>query len=438
MKRIITTAGLAALGAASLHAAYAPGLTEMERSKPWSVSATLRGFYDDNYALRPSNQVDQGVKLKHDSFGIEVMPTVGVNLPFGGSSYFGLNYTMDMRWYDAREDNDADYSHIANLVFDHAFSDSLKLKLSDNFAYYQDYQLVQESQLGTTLLRSNMSNTRNLGQVSLRYDMSRQVGVEVGYSNTLYDYGQEGDGSYSALLDRLEHLARIDLRWTVMPTTVAMLGYQFGITDHTRTDSLNPDFLNFDYLPYVNPNVRDTRSHYLYLGAEHTFANSLTGALRAGGRYTEYPNALPEMPDSTISPYVDANLTYVYSPGSFVQLGVRHDRNQTDVYLNPDLVRANDFTMDEATTALYAVLNHKITPRLTANLTGQMQHGEFQGGPTTDSSVDVLYLVGLNLAYQFNPHLATEIGYNYDRIDSDFASRSYDRNRVYIGVRASY
>ena len=48
MKKIIASASLAALSAASLQAAYAPGLSPQEKSKAWAISGTLRGFYDDN------------------------------------------------------------------------------------------------------------------------------------------------------------------------------------------------------------------------------------------------------------------------------------------------------------------------------------------------------------------------------------------------------
>ena len=51
MKKIIASASLAALGAASVQAAYAPGLSPQEKSKAWTISGTLRGFYDDNPTL---------------------------------------------------------------------------------------------------------------------------------------------------------------------------------------------------------------------------------------------------------------------------------------------------------------------------------------------------------------------------------------------------
>jgi len=49
MNKLIVSASLVTLGATGLQAAYAPGLSPMETSKPWSVAATVRGFYDDNY-----------------------------------------------------------------------------------------------------------------------------------------------------------------------------------------------------------------------------------------------------------------------------------------------------------------------------------------------------------------------------------------------------
>ena len=87
MKKIIASAGLIALGTAGLQAAYVPGLTSMETSKPWSVTASLRGFYDDNYLALPSSFVG-----KKDSFGVEIKPTFGLKLP-RDQTLIELDYT---------------------------------------------------------------------------------------------------------------------------------------------------------------------------------------------------------------------------------------------------------------------------------------------------------------------------------------------------------
>ena len=73
MKKIVTTAGLAALGVVSMQAAPDVGLTPSQTSKPWSLSANLRGFYDDNITTAPN-------AIAEDSVGIEFSPAISLNL----------------------------------------------------------------------------------------------------------------------------------------------------------------------------------------------------------------------------------------------------------------------------------------------------------------------------------------------------------------------
>ena len=51
--------------------------------------------------------------------------------------------------------------------------------------------------------------------------------------------------------------------------------------------------------------------------------------------------------------------------------------------------------------------------------------------------IDHLFYAGVTLAYQFNRHVAAEVSYTFDRLDSDFSIRSYSRNRFFIGTRLS-
>jgi len=142
----------------------------------------------------------------------------------------------------------------------------------------------------------------------------------------------------------------------------------------------------------------------------------------------------------TVNPYADASLTYTYAEGSFGQLGIRHARNQTDLAFVPGSF--STAIQDQVSTTIYGALTHRITPKITANLVGQVQISEF-GGTQDTGQTDMLYIIGVNFAYQINQFLSTELGYNYDRLDSDVVytdgnSRSFTRNRVYIGIRASY
>src|SRR5262249_17806439 len=126
MKKTITSAGLMVLGAATLQAqrsvyAPAPGLSATELSKPWSIAASVRGFYDDNYATQPSKTAF-GTKnpAKDEAYGFEVSPSAAFNwtLP---QTYLGLSYQYGLKWYDHRPGKDYDQMHQGSAKLSHAF-----------------------------------------------------------------------------------------------------------------------------------------------------------------------------------------------------------------------------------------------------------------------------------------------------------------------------
>jgi hypothetical protein len=421
MKKMITSASLVALGAAGVHAAYAPELSPQQTTKPWSVSASLRGFYDDNYNTAPRG-------LRRDSFGIEVSPSAALNLQLE-QTFIGLSYVYGMRWYEDRSRNSADHTHQANAKVSHAFTDRYRLDLGNSFVYAQEPTLVEPLAGIPLLRRAEQSAVRNYATSSLSVDLTEELSTVVGYSNTLVDYEQSGPGSYSALLDRMEHEPHISLRWRFVPTTIGVLGYQFQAVNHTSNSRLTPALPAAH--PLNRPEVRDRFTHFAFLGIDHTFNHALSASVRGGAQFTSYHENSPV--GDQVNPYVDANTTWTYLPDSYVTVGLRHTRTQTDVgFFGPILSP----TMDAETTAVYGSLNHKFGP-VVASLMGQYQNSRFQGGFAHNQREDY-FLTGINLAYEINPFLLAETGYNFDRIDSDLPFRTYTRNRVYVGLRATY
>jgi hypothetical protein len=427
MKKAIASAGLVVLGAAGLQAqqyAPAPQLTRTETSKPWSVAASLRGFYDDNY-------VNQTKGNEEESFGFEVSPSVGLNwtLP---QTYIGLSYVYSLRYFDDRDDNRADHSHQANVKLSHVFTERYKLDLSDSFVISREPEVIA----GTgTPLRSKGDYLRNNATGSFTAGITDSLSAVLGYSHTLVDFDQEGPRSLSALLDRQEHQPSINLRYQIVPSTVGVIGYQYTDTEYDNNNILtHPPFSAF----VVPSDIRNSHSHAFFLGADHTFNPQLNVSLRGGVQYTEYDNnelnnLFPGADDDNWSPYVDANGSWTYMADSYVQLGVRHSRQATDIAFTPGSTAP---TLDQEATTVYTSINHKILPNFTASLLAQYQRAEFEGGGV-DSDVENFLLAGLNFTYQINQFLAAETGYNFDRLDSDIG-RSFTRNRVYVGIRASY
>ncbi|MEO5803462.1 MAG: outer membrane beta-barrel protein [Verrucomicrobiota bacterium] len=419
MKKFLTSAGLVALGVSGLQAAYAPDLTEMEASKPWSVSAALRGFYDDNYTTSPSS-------VSEESFGYEFTPSVSLNLP-RDQTFLGASYEYSLKYYEARKNGKYDQSHKFDGRLDHAFSERYKIEVDDSFVIAQEPEILAPS--GTapgTALRTEGDNIRNLGSIRFTAQATELLALELAYANTFYDYQQDesdvppGVDSRSGLLDRMEHLASLDLRWQVVPDTDVILGYAYGMVDFNGDEQItNPDVKVGGRVP---SDERNSRSHRVYVGADHRFNAQLSASVRIGGEHTDFYNA----GESTVSPYADANVTYQYNRANSIQVGLTHRRNQTDVA-----------SLDQETTVVYGSITHKITPNLIGSLLVQGQYSTFEKG-ANDGDNEIFLISGLNLTYHFNPHFLAEAGYNFDRLDSDVGGRSYSRNRVYVGVRATY
>jgi len=429
MKKIIVTASIAALGISGAHAAYAPGLSSVERTKPWSVSLALRGFYDDNYATINESYRKKENLDKPDSFGFEVSPTASLNLPME-KTMVGLSYTYSMKYYENRN-NSADHSHQVNAKINHAFTEDYNIDLSDSFVVAQEAELLCKEGDPRTLLRANGNNIRNTAGAKLSGKLTEQFGFLVGYENSIYDYQ---DDRYEKYLDRMEHLATFNIRWRVLEQTIGILGYQFGYNDFNASGNLP---VPFNVSTNVSTSLRDNRSHYAYVGVDQALTSQLNASVRVGAQYTEYPNVSDYgfggiLKKDTTIPYADARVSYTYLPSSYAQLGVKHTRAATDLE-----------ALDQEATTVYAVLNHKITEKLNANLIAQYQNGTYQdyylGGTAVNNDLtDDYYSLGLNVSYQINQFIVAETGYNFDRLDSDVQYRSFTRNRVYVGVRASY
>jgi hypothetical protein len=444
MNKITRSAGIIALAAASVEAQnLAPAAGSQEATKPWSISATLRGFYDDNYATAPKQN-------ERDSFGFEVSPSASLNL-IRDQTALGLNYVYSMRWYEDRDSIDlpsADHAHQFNAKLSHAFTPRFKLDLSDSLVYAQEPELVESPSTGVpaTFLRGDGDVWRNFATGSFSAGITENITAVLAYDNEYFDYEEEGLNSRSALLDRIEHRGRANLRFVVLPQTVAVAGYQYEVIDYRSSDPIGIPVQGFGT---YKADERNSTSHYFYGGVDQGITPTLNASLRAGAQYTEY-NDLdvikqinPEIEEDGWSPYVDANATWIYQPGSYAQLGVRHQLAQTDVGFIATPQNPYSPNLDSQSTAFYGSVSHRIAGGLTISAVASYQHALYDVD-RGDEYADDYFLAGLNLTYEINRFLAVEAGYNFDYLDSELDEntatefRSFQRNRVYVGVRGTY
>ncbi|MBK9137204.1 MAG: outer membrane beta-barrel protein [Verrucomicrobia bacterium] len=428
MKTLITCASLAAVGMTGVQA---QSEKDAAPAKPFQVYASVRGFYDDNYTTGPDKvpaSYPAGYMEKRDSWGFSVAPGVSLDVLRDQTS-IRLGYDFDYRYYEDRPDNNADMAHNFKLNLNHRFNEQFKLEVFDSFVIGQEPELLNPADgQATQVLRVSGDNIRNYGGVGLLANFSEHWGSRVNYANTFYDYDLEGDGSYSALMDRMEHLATVDLRYQYNPTVLTLIGYQYGLIEQTSDDKLALG-------SSLSADVRDRNSHYGFLGVDYDLSSQFSTQLRGGVQYTEYPNAPAGNDDDFVSPYFDALLMFRYSKDSRAQLGVKYGLSQTDVAVTSASDSA--ITQDAESLTVYAAVVHRLTSRLYATARAQWMMANFHGG-VMDDEQDNYYGADVSLTYEINRYLAVEAGYLWDKLDSDIEVRRYSRNRVFAGIKATF
>jgi Putative beta-barrel porin 2 len=432
MKKVIASAGLLALGAVGVHDAHADWAAGAD--KPWSVSGTLRGFYDDNINTLPNNDPN-----KVGSFGFEASPSFHTSLSSGPTT-FTASYTYGVSYFSERTPNHFDQSHDLELFMNHSFNERYALDVEESFIDSQEPDVIE----GGAIARANGDNFRNVIGFHFTDQATELLNLVFGYSNTFYDYTGDqsdfppGSPTYGTLLDRFEHLVILNARYQVAEETTAVLGYNFGAVQYISGGAIDG---------FGSPSIsRNNFSHYFYAGVDHNFRSDLSLSARAGVQYVDYYDEDKSLAPagnapSAWSPYASLSVNYTYMDGGIFTLGFIHTKNQTDVTSQGGGVPAG-LTQDQESSTVTGTITQTLTPLspdLTATLTAQYQNSAYNGGAAGGGNLaDNLYSFGANLNYQFTHYISGEVGYNYDLVSSQIVGRGYDRNRVYIGVTASY
>jgi len=412
----MASVGVLALGAAVFQTSNAQGIGD---SKPWTISAALRGFYDDNVTTANQNEID--------TLGFEISPSVGFSAGLDQTT-FSLAYTYSYKWYDENPnfDNHDDQTHTFLASLTHAFNERTSIDVKDSFAIGQEPDLDENY---ASFQRLSGNNIRNYGAVKLNHQITPIFGMEVGYDNSFFDYDSDAN---SGLLDRIEQRGHLDGRWSLANNSVAFLGYAFENGSYTADQIIGVSLSG-----PVMSDARDYNAHYGYVGIEHTFRPDLSGSIRGGARFSDYYNSPDD--ESSVSPYLQASLRYMYAQDSFFQMGLSYDRSATDAYARVET--GESITTDADAMQVYASVSHKITPDLTGSLIGTFQNNTYNGG-RADGDKEQYYILSAALSYQFTPNIAGTLSYNYDHVESDLViglvDRSYNRNRVFLGAVFSY
>jgi outer membrane receptor for ferrienterochelin and colicin len=233
MKKIVASVGLVAIGASGLQSASAQALGAGDASKPWSVSATLRGFYDDNTATL-ANNITLPSGTHRDSIGFEVSPSAALAWSVDQTTVtLGVLYSF--KHYDDIPLNSTghnDNSFTFNAGLSHAFNEQIAARVTDSFVIGQEPDLLRAGNAYATFQRVSGNNIRNYGVIGVDAQLSPEWGISAGYDNAFYDYkdrGQSFNGlavqpSLAGALNRIENRAHLEGNYQAMPETKLLVG----------------------------------------------------------------------------------------------------------------------------------------------------------------------------------------------------------------------
>jgi hypothetical protein len=432
MKKFFVSMGLIAAGTASLQAAYAPDWSSTSASM-WSVSGTLRGFYDDNYETAPNGPNKQG------SLGFEVSPQLELNVPLQQTE-LGMRYIYGLYYYQQREDlgqNPIDQSQQFDLWVDHAFTERWQARAQDSFVMGQEPELIDPRL--SVLTRTEGNNISNTGTLALDTAWTRLFSTALKYQNSFFDYQNSGTtinnvatqgASLAGLLNRIDQTVSLDFQWHVAPETMAFFGGSFEWINYTGDEPIAIDPIT-SAIYYSSS--RNSRSYYGYVGVQRSMLANLSFTAKGGVQYSDNYN--DPSGATSLNPYADISLIYTYLPGCYAQVGFTQMQNATD-QVSPNPYNGS-IAMSTESSTVYASINHKLTSKLLGTVIGQWQHSVYNQGFYNNQAEDY-YSLGVNLSYSFNQHFSVDAGYNFDDLTSQIPGYNYTRNRVYLGVSAAY
>lgn len=410
MKSTALVVGAVALGTAELKgASVTDSLTMQERTKRWTISGSLRNFYDDNMFNAPPREA-------LGSFGVEVSPGIAFNLPLQ-QTILTASYNYSAKYFEARTSGNIDQSHELDAKLEHRFSERYSLTFSENYRR-ADEPIVGNAQ---NIIRNTQdaSNQRNFLKGELSTLMSPTFGWSVGADTWWQDYSAV---YYSSVLDLVRQSFHADARWFQTEDALFFTGYAFAVTHYTY-----PEYLQTAGARFIDPSDKDSLLHRFYFGTRYELSRRLELSGRIGVDYTDY-----KVDNSVFSPYIDISSRFTYLPGSFVRLNVNLERYPA----------AEVDSLDQEILSFRMAVSHRLAARTTVGLDLLYQFQSFNDrGSGALSGTDDYYVLSTNAEYKIRENLFATLYYSLSqRVSGRSFARAIDfsRNELYWGLRFSY
>jgi hypothetical protein len=280
---------------------------------------------------------------------------------------------------------------------------SRRLTLSNNF--YVTYEIEPDADIGATRLRRTDQYFYGYDRFAVSYAWTRRFSTVTSLivHGIYYDEESAEDRYTIGFGQEFRYL------WTRVTTLVGE--YRYAFTDYDETD-------------------REYDDHYVLVGVDHAFSRVMRGTIRVGAQFRDGDNT-----GSETSPFLEASLIHLINEGFSIRVFARYgfEDSELGTYELRESFRTGLST------------SYEFTPRLIGSAGLQYVHSEYEDSvvDTIDDADEDYFGIYLGLSYLLYSNVRLNAGWSYSNLDSDrdFAddiSRDYDRNKVYLGVSATF
>jgi hypothetical protein len=391
------------------------GLGRFE-SSPFQVSVSVRGGYDDNVNLSSFDEVESfftnaGVEVRYNFGG----PRTQMSLTAGAGITYYFDRDEDNEFVDlGGEDDFEDYDINLRLGFSitHKATPRLTLAATLHASYLSQPDFTTFNTSTITIGRQSQDFFITNNRFAVGYAWTPRFSTVTSYTLNYIDYDDE---IISLFEDRFEHTIGNEFRFLVLPTTTVVAEYRFGVVDYTDAEN------------------RDSTSHFLLAGVDHSFSPRFNASVRGGVEFRSYDEENDPLfgsrDNDRTSPYFEGTLNYALAQGTSISLNTRYSLEQPDV---PEAFSRQTFR-----TALS--VRHAFTARITGGLSFAYQHDDNDGTSLISGFDEDAFDIALSVRYAINRNWAIDAGYHHTEVISDEALfREFSRNRYYLGATFTF
>jgi hypothetical protein len=356
------------------------------RLKP---ALSVKEEYTDNFFQEKSNE--------KDDYMTTVSPGLMLQLPMG-KHLFQVDYHADIIYlseYDKYDTNE----HFADTVLDLNFPGGLSAKFANNYSSTSNPPTYDGDR------RKKYYQNDSSGEIS--YKSADRYKVDVKYGHTVKRMEEEADETDSFDEDKGE----ITFSYRILPKTSILLEYGLSHVDNEDKGATSTD----------NNNQK------IWLGISWDPTAKLNGTIKGGYITKDYEEAAFK---NRYDYGMLIDLSFNKSEYTSIKLTGSRRIVETAVTLEQA-----DYGPEYVSTGGSLSFNHKFTRKvgtvidLSYTLDEYLEEGTL-GTPEGKKRKDTLFSGGIALNFKIQKWLGFDLGYKYNKKDSNFDTNDYKENRV--------